>query len=176
MDFLTPNFGQLLYLLDDELKNTIRNFEKQKKLIISAQYGILFNQTYIYIYVYLQPELWHVTMYYYMHFASLLHVITAGIFIACILIVLWTSVTGALLLRLAQVGVDITYTGQTLTMGKQGSHEHMCPRLGDTSLVTHSVIPNKVHCVHQCTLILRTVLSLYYFFFILCKSGMRIVI
>ena len=65
MDFLTLNFGQLLYLLDDELKNTIRNLEKQKKQIISAQYGILFNQTclneelypaysniYIYIYIY----------------------------------------------------------------------------------------------------------------------------
>ena len=49
MDFLTLNFDQLLYLLDDELKNTMRNFEKQKKQIISAQYGILFNQTYIYI-------------------------------------------------------------------------------------------------------------------------------
>ena len=52
VDFLTLNFGQLLYLLDDELKNTIRNFEKQKKQIISAQYGTLFNQTYIYIYIY----------------------------------------------------------------------------------------------------------------------------
>ena len=50
--FLTLNFGQLLYLLDDELKNTIRNFEKQKKQIISAQYGKLFNQTYIYVYKY----------------------------------------------------------------------------------------------------------------------------
>ena len=52
MDFLTLNFGQLLHLLDNnnELKNIIRNFEKQKKRIISAQYGILFNQTYIYIY------------------------------------------------------------------------------------------------------------------------------
>ena len=45
MDFLTLNFGQLLYLLDDELKNTIRNFEKQKNQIISAQYGILFSPT-----------------------------------------------------------------------------------------------------------------------------------
>ena len=42
MDFLTLNFGQLLYLLE---KNTIRNFEKQKKQIISARYGIFFNQT-----------------------------------------------------------------------------------------------------------------------------------
>ena len=47
MDFLTLNFGQLLHLLDnEELKNIIRNFEKQKKQIISAQYGILFNQIY----------------------------------------------------------------------------------------------------------------------------------
>ena len=53
MDFLTLNFGQLLYLLDDELKNTIRNSEKQKKQIISAQYGILFNQTHTYIYIYI---------------------------------------------------------------------------------------------------------------------------
>ena len=45
MDFLTLNFGQLLHLLDNELKNIIRNFEKQKKQIISAQYGILFKQT-----------------------------------------------------------------------------------------------------------------------------------
>ena len=30
MDFLTLNFGQLLHLLDKELKNIIRNFEKQK--------------------------------------------------------------------------------------------------------------------------------------------------
>ena len=51
MDFLTLNFGKLLHLLDNELKNIIRNFEKQKKQIISAQYGILFNQTHTYIYV-----------------------------------------------------------------------------------------------------------------------------
>ena len=52
MDFLTLNFGQLLHLLNnEELKNKIRNFEKQKKQVISAKYGILFNQTYIYIYI-----------------------------------------------------------------------------------------------------------------------------
>ena len=45
MNFLTLNFGQLLQLLDNELKNIIRNFEKQRNQIISAQYGILFNQT-----------------------------------------------------------------------------------------------------------------------------------
>ena len=31
MDFFTLNFGQFLHLLDNELKNIIRNFEKQKK-------------------------------------------------------------------------------------------------------------------------------------------------
>ena len=45
MDFLTLNFGQLLHLLDNELKNIIRNIKNQKKEFISAQYGILFNQT-----------------------------------------------------------------------------------------------------------------------------------
>ena len=45
MDFLTLNFGQLLHLLDNEHKNIIRNFGKQKKQIISAQYDILSNQT-----------------------------------------------------------------------------------------------------------------------------------
>ena len=49
MDFLNLNFGQLLHLLDNELKNIIRNFEKLKKQIIPAQYGIHFNQTYIII-------------------------------------------------------------------------------------------------------------------------------
>ena len=52
MDFLTLNFGHLLHLLDnEELKNIIRNFEKQKEKTISAQYIILFNHIYIYIYI-----------------------------------------------------------------------------------------------------------------------------
>ena len=65
MNFSILNFGQLLHLLDNEElnKNRIRNFEK-KKIYISAQSGIVFNQTclneelyptnfniYIYIYV-----------------------------------------------------------------------------------------------------------------------------
>ena len=49
MDFLTLNFGQLLHVLDHELKNIIRNFVKQKKQIISAQNSILFNLTCIYV-------------------------------------------------------------------------------------------------------------------------------
>ena len=54
MAFLTLNFGQLLHLLDNELKNIIRNIEKQRKPIISAQYGILFHQTC------LNEELYHI--------------------------------------------------------------------------------------------------------------------
>ena len=46
MDLSNLSFGQLLHLLDsDDLKNKIRNYEKQKKQIISAKYGIIFNQT-----------------------------------------------------------------------------------------------------------------------------------
>ena len=46
MDLFNMSFGQLLHLLDnEELKKEIRNFEKQKKHIISAKYGIIFNQT-----------------------------------------------------------------------------------------------------------------------------------
>ena len=47
--FVLKKIGTVTWCLDDDLKNTIRNFEKQKKQIISAQYGTLFNQTYIYI-------------------------------------------------------------------------------------------------------------------------------
>ena len=47
MDFSLLTFGELLHPLNGDLKNQIRNFEKQ---ILSAKYGILFNQTYIYIY------------------------------------------------------------------------------------------------------------------------------
>ena len=40
MNFSNLNFGQLVQILDnEELKNRIRNFEKQRKQTISAQYG-----------------------------------------------------------------------------------------------------------------------------------------
>ena len=51
MDFFTLNFGKFLHLLDNELKNIIKNFVKQKKQIISAQYVILFNQTHTHTYI-----------------------------------------------------------------------------------------------------------------------------
>ena len=60
MDFSLLTFGEPLHLLNSDLKNQIRNFEKQKMLILSDKYGILFNQTclnkelhltYIYIYI-----------------------------------------------------------------------------------------------------------------------------
>ena len=62
MDFSLLTFGELLYPLNFVLKNKIRNFEKYKKQILSAKYGILFNRTClneelhptytIYIYIY----------------------------------------------------------------------------------------------------------------------------
>ena len=45
MDFSLLTFGELLYPLNNDLKNQIRNFKKQKRQILSAKYGILFNQT-----------------------------------------------------------------------------------------------------------------------------------
>ena len=53
MDFSLLTFGELLHPLNGDLKNKIRNFEKQKKQILSAKYGLLFNQTRIYIYIYI---------------------------------------------------------------------------------------------------------------------------
>ena len=64
--FFSLTFGELLHPLNGDLKNQIRNFEKQKKQILSAKCGILFNQTclneelhptytniYVYIYAYI---------------------------------------------------------------------------------------------------------------------------
>ena len=64
MDFSLLTFGELLHPLNGHLKNQIRNFEKQKKQILSAKYGILFHKTClneelhptytnIYIYIYM---------------------------------------------------------------------------------------------------------------------------
>ena len=47
MDFSLLTFGDLLHPLNGDLKNQIRNFEKQKKQIVSAKYGILFNRTFL---------------------------------------------------------------------------------------------------------------------------------
>ena len=47
MDFFILTFGELLHPLNGDVKNQIRNFEKQKKQILSVKYGILFNQIYI---------------------------------------------------------------------------------------------------------------------------------
>ena len=64
MDFSLLTSGELLHLLNGDLKNQIRNFEKQKEQILSAKYGIFFNQThththiyiYVYIYIYAVPS------------------------------------------------------------------------------------------------------------------------
>ena len=65
MDYNDLNFGQLLFLLRNEvLKNNIRNIEKIKKRIVHLKNGIHFNEiciqegfqpnfTNIYIYIYI---------------------------------------------------------------------------------------------------------------------------
>ena len=51
MAYSNHNFGQLLHRIENiDIKNNIRSYKKIKKRILSAKYGILFNQTYIYIY------------------------------------------------------------------------------------------------------------------------------
>ena len=53
------NIGELLYLLPcNLLKNNVRAIEKLNKRFINAKYGKIFNETYIYIYIYicLYPE------------------------------------------------------------------------------------------------------------------------
>ena len=52
MDFSFLTFGELLHPLNGDLKNQVRNFEKQKKQILSAKCGIFFNQTCLYMYIY----------------------------------------------------------------------------------------------------------------------------
>ena len=43
MDFSLLTYGELLHPSNSDLKNQIRNFEKQKKQILLAKYGIVFN-------------------------------------------------------------------------------------------------------------------------------------
>ena len=85
MDFSLLTFGELLHPLNGDLKNQIRNFEKQKKQILSAKYGILFNQTclneelhptYRNIYIYTQgpPYLWQHEFKEKLHMCSLGHI------------------------------------------------------------------------------------------------------
>ena len=45
MAYSNLNFGQLLHRIENiDIKNNIRFYEKIKKRILSAKYGILFNQ------------------------------------------------------------------------------------------------------------------------------------
>ena len=53
MDFLTLNFGQLLHLLDNEIKNKIRNLEKQNKNKLYQLKIAFFLTKYIYLYIYI---------------------------------------------------------------------------------------------------------------------------
>ena len=51
MDFSLLTFGELLHPLNGDLRNKIRNFEKQKKQSLSVKYGILLNHIYRYTYI-----------------------------------------------------------------------------------------------------------------------------
>ena len=57
MAYSNLNFGRLLHRIENiNIKNNIRSYEKIKKRILSAKYGILFNQIYIYVYIYIYAE------------------------------------------------------------------------------------------------------------------------
>ena len=45
------NFGQLLHLLEPSIKSSVRRYEKLIKSCVSLSCGVLFNETYIYIYI-----------------------------------------------------------------------------------------------------------------------------
>ena len=48
------NIGELLYLLPcNILRNNVRAIEKLNKRFINAKYGKIFNETYIYIYIWI---------------------------------------------------------------------------------------------------------------------------
>ena len=44
------NLGQILFMLPTEIKNKIRKLEKAHNVFINNKYGIIFNETHIYIY------------------------------------------------------------------------------------------------------------------------------
>ena len=78
MAYSNLNFGQLLHRIENtDIKNNIRSYENIKKRILSARYGILFNQICldeglypiltninIYIYIYCYRTYLHYIMYY----------------------------------------------------------------------------------------------------------------
>ena len=51
------NLGQILFMLPTEIKIKIRKLEKAHNVFFNNKYGIIFNETYIYIYIYI---LYHV--------------------------------------------------------------------------------------------------------------------
>ena len=46
-DFIS--IGDILHVLDDDLKKAVRDLEKFQKKLINSKYGLIFNETYIYI-------------------------------------------------------------------------------------------------------------------------------
>ena len=48
------NLGQILFMLSTEIKNKIRKLEKAHNVFINNEYGIIFNDIYIYLlYIYI---------------------------------------------------------------------------------------------------------------------------
>ena len=45
------NLGQILFMLPTEIKNKIRKLEKAHNVFIDNGYDIIFNETYIYIFI-----------------------------------------------------------------------------------------------------------------------------
>ena len=45
------NLGQILFMPPTEIKNKIRKLEKAHNVFINNKYGIIFNETHIYIYM-----------------------------------------------------------------------------------------------------------------------------
>ena len=54
VNYQTLNIGELLHLLPCDLsRSNVRLIDKLNKHFINAKYGEIFNETYIYIYIYL---------------------------------------------------------------------------------------------------------------------------
>ena len=114
-----------------------------------------------YIYILNIQNCDNVTMYYYMHFTTLVHVMYY-VFSLHVSLNLWPNVTGALLLWLAQS--VLTYTGQPLTVGKRESHEHVAwdhvtlvsPMIGKYTVLTTTHAQCMVYCIQYYDCIIKS--------------------
>ena len=121
----------------------------------------------------------NITMYYYMRFTTLLYIIYCMYFhyIYPDMYITWLRMTGILLLRLSQSLLTDTDSRWANYRCKHVHCDHGMPwgsegrtkcnlRSDDACPIKHSVILNKRYWIHQCTMMLRTVLSLYCWIFL----------